>query len=86
MYINSTIRINYFKMSNKYQLVTSPEDLNSLQEVLEENKIQKIVTGDRISLKEAKEESENFMKSNFNLHEVFYEDKDKVNEILSSSG
>lgn len=76
----SDARINYFNMEKDYQLITSTNDFTSLKSTIEENLPKKIVYG-KSTHKEALKESEDFMKSIFKLHKIFYTTIEEIEEI-----
>lgn len=77
---NSDIRINYLAMEKDYLLITSTNAFTSLKSTIEENLPRKVVYG-KSTHKDALEESENFMKSIFKLHKIFYTTVEEIEEI-----
>lgn len=81
MLAKSEIKINLLNMEKSYQLITSTEDFTTLKEVLEKNIPSKIVTG-KTNHSQALKESEDFMKSTFKLHKIFYADTHEAENII----
>ncbi len=84
MITNPKIRIDYLKMSDDCQIITPTKSLNDLQKVLEENSPKKITTGQTVDLKTALNESENFMKSIFRLHQIYFASVRCANETMNA--